>query len=114
MQIRPLAAPPPAAPAPPSAGRLAAFHGLLLLACFLGEQLGLALDLLLRFFRRRRRRRRHRLRRNRSRRLQAVHLLAALDHEGLLTAEARIRIDRDGDAEALLELAPMRALAIEH
>src|SRR5262249_31765355 len=54
-----------------------------------------------------------RLQRQRLRLLQAVHLLALFDHEGQLPAEGGIGVDHDGDAEALLQHAQMRALVIE-
>src|SRR5262249_30014929 len=54
-----------------------------------------------------------RLQRQRLRLLQAVHLLALFDHEGQLPAERRVGVDHDGDAEALLQHAQMRALVIE-
>ena len=46
--------------------------------------------------------------------LDRVHLLALLDQERLLAAHRGVGIDRDGDAEALLEVAQMRALVVEH
>src|SRR5215471_10813912 len=45
--------------------------------------------------------------------LQAVHLLAFLDDEGQLSRNGGIGIDHDGDAEALLERAQMRAFVVE-
>ena len=45
--------------------------------------------------------------------LDAVHLLALLDHVGYLAADGRVGIDRDGDLEAFLERAQMRALVVE-
>src|SRR5262249_33164929 len=54
-----------------------------------------------------------RLQRQRLRLLQAVHLLALFDHERQLPAEGGIGVDHDGDAEALLQHAQMRALVIE-
>ena len=41
------------------------------------------------------------------------HLLAAIDGEADLAADLGVGIDGDGDAEALLELAQMRALLVE-
>src|SRR5262249_16603581 len=54
-----------------------------------------------------------RLQRQRLCLLQAVHLLAFLDDEGQLSRDGGIGIDHDGDAEALLERAQMRAFVIE-
>src|SRR5262249_59800174 len=54
-----------------------------------------------------------RLQRQRLCLLQAVHLLALFDDEGQLPAEGGIGVDHDGDAEALLQHAQMRALVIE-
>src|SRR5262249_13288267 len=54
-----------------------------------------------------------RLQRQRLCLLQAVHLLAFLDDEGQLSRDGSIGIDHDGDAEALLERAQMRAFVIE-
>src|SRR5262249_55793005 len=54
-----------------------------------------------------------RLQCQRLRLLQAVHLLALLDDERQLPAEGGVGIDHDGDAEALLQHAQMRALVIE-
>src|SRR5215510_11032970 len=54
-----------------------------------------------------------RLQRQRLGLLQAMHLLALFDHEGQLPAQRRVGIDYDGDAEALLQHAQMRALVIE-
>src|SRR5262249_4066819 len=92
VPLRPLAASSPPPPAPATPGRFAA-AALGTRFCFLdvvfdGE---LGLDLLFLFGRRCR----GRLRRDRSRRLDAVHLLAALDHERLLSADAGVRAHRD-------------------
>ena len=45
--------------------------------------------------------------------LEAVHLLALLDHEGHLAADGRIGVDQDDDAEALLQRAQVGALLVE-
>src|SRR5262249_19540690 len=46
--------------------------------------------------------------------LGGVHLFALLDQERLRGADRRVRVHRDGDLEAALELAQMSALVVEH
>ena len=58
-------------------------------------------------------RRDRRLRGDRLGGLDAVHLFALFDQERLRGADRRVGVDRDGDLEAALQLAQMRALVIE-
>src|SRR6185437_1825052 len=46
--------------------------------------------------------------------LKRMHLLAAINDERLLTAHSRIGNHRERDLEAVLEVAQMAALVVEH
>src|SRR5262249_12347071 len=59
------------------------------------------------------RRHRHRLDCDRLSLLDAVHLLALLDHVGQLPGDSGVSVDHDRDLEAFLEGAQMRALVVK-